>query len=191
MCQYLLFKNRVSAFYLFLLQFLVFKKIMSVFMKWDIYGPLIVWSLMFFVGSFLQYIAFDKAGVFYNLPPDLALWAVGILFTICVSEGALNKAKIATTYTKKKNGLGYMVDYDITLPENITSGSKMMYLFLIVICIWIVSLLLSGSSQESMEALSASAVIKLNQSYFVLMLSYFLSFLSVGLALHTLNEVSQ
>ena len=161
-------------------------------MRWDIYGPLVFWSVMFLIGASIQYVTFNKGGVFYNLPSDLALWATGIMFSICVSEPALNQAKLTPNYKKHQNGRGFSVDYDITLPEEINSTPKLTYFFLICIAIWIGSILLSGTSQASIAAITpATTTLQLVAFYSGLSLSYFLSFFSVGLALYTLREAAQ
>lgn len=159
-------------------------------MKWDIYGPLIFWSLMFLVGASVQYVAFDQNGIIFSLPIDLSLWATGILFSICVSKQAISDAKLIPKYKKHEDGQGFSINYDVTLPENIDSTPKLTYFFLFGIAIWIISILLSGISKEALEA-GASATANLNylKIYSALSLSYFLSFFSVGLALNTLGEV--
>jgi len=109
-------------------------------------GPLFSWTVLFGIGILFKYAAFQNSAVWFEIAPEATLWATGIFFTTAVSDAAFSRAKILPKYTRKANGLGYEMDYEVTLPESYdpTSHSKFLYLFLGSLGAWILNVFISG-----------------------------------------------
>lgn len=109
-------------------------------------GPLFSWTVLFGIGILFKYAAFHNSAVWFEIAPEATLWATGIFFTTAVSDAAFSRAKILPVYTRKANGLGYEMDYKVTLPESYdpTSHSKFLYFFLGSLGAWILNVFISG-----------------------------------------------
>lgn len=154
-------------------------------MRLEVMGPLVFWSLMFAVGAAIKFSAFQDARVLFDLPPQAALWASGILFSLSVSEQTYFRAKLVPRYTRHKTRPGFSVDYDVTIPEDPGFSPRFIYLFLVGMAAWIFCLLLSGygasQTARQLDGLRIASVA----------VSYLLSAVVVGVALRSLYEVTR
>src|SRR5215470_14970613 len=106
-------------------------------------GPLICWSIMFAVGVMVKYFTFKNDSVWFDIAPDVTLWATGILFTIAAADAF--QPKLLSKYAKKETGMGFEMDYEVTLSETYEPAqSKYLYLFLFGLGGWIINIFLSG-----------------------------------------------
>ena len=156
-------------------------------MKIEIVGPLIFWSLMFVVGAAIKVVAFGSTAVWFEIQPAACLWATGVLFSLAVSERTYFRAKLVTQISRKPTGSGIVVDYVVTIPEDLDFTPKFMYLFLVGVAIWIFSLLLSG---YAMGVYSISHNLTVG-SIISTAISVLLASGIVITAVRTLNEVSK
>lgn len=156
-------------------------------MKIEVLGPLIFWSLMFILGAAIKLVAFRSTTVWFEVQPAAALWATGVLFTLAVSERTYFRAKLVTQISKKPSGSGIEVEYVVTIPDDLDFTPKFMYLFLIGVVMWMLTLLLSGYASE---LYSASQSLTLGG---LLAISFSVLFASgiVVTAVRTLHEVSK
>lgn len=116
--------------------------------KYEIYGPLIFWGLLFTCAGVIKYFAYDNDSFWIDIPTELALWSTGILFTLASSERSYSRAKLNTEYTKKQSGTGYEVDFKVVVGDELGFTSKFLYLFLASIVIWIISIIMQGEIVE-------------------------------------------
>ena len=154
-------------------------------MRLEVWGPLIFWSLMFAVGAAIKFSTFQDSGVFYDIAPEAALWATGILFSLSVSEQAYFGVRLVPRYKRHVSRSGFSLSYEVTLPQDPNFGPRFVYIFLVGMAIWIFCLLLSGYGASQPAA---------SQSWWAIvstLLSYFLAALLVGAALRCLYEVTR
>lgn len=156
-------------------------------MKLETYGPLLVWGVMFAMGAAIKVVAFDSDSLFFDVGPDAALWAVGILFSLAVSEQSHTGARLVHTVTKKPTGAGVEVDYAVFINDDPGFKPKLLYLFVAGIAIWIFVLLVSGVAQEDYSGASRYTVRILVYA----LLGLALAFTSVMLALRALLEATK
>lgn len=109
-----------------------------------IWGPLAFWSAMFIIGAAIRLAAFNDLAFWFRLPQDAALWAAGLLFSLAVSEQTYLGTSLTQRIIRKEGGLGYSVDYDVTLREEVGFTPKFMYLFLLGVAIWVLTIVLTG-----------------------------------------------
>ncbi|MCI0487717.1 MAG: hypothetical protein L0229_14080 [Blastocatellia bacterium] len=156
-------------------------------MKIEVVGPLIFWSLMFVVGAAIKVFTFGSTTVWFEIQPSVSLWATGVLFSLAVSERTYFRAKLVTQISRKPTGAGIIVDYVVTLPDELDFTPKFMYLFLIGVAIWILTLLLSGYAlgvYSSSHSLSLGGLLAISISVLLA------SGITIA-AVRTLNEVSK
>jgi hypothetical protein len=156
-------------------------------MRLEVIGPLIFGTIMYITAILIKVFTFSDFSFWTQISPDISLWALGILFTIAVSEKTYSNAKLMPKITRHPSGFGYSVDYDITITEHIGFTPKYLYMFLVAVPIWIINILISGfvtASFNSAKVLSISII-------FGLFFSVFLATFIVIAALRALYEVSK
>jgi hypothetical protein len=114
-------------------------------MELKIMGPLICWSIMFAMGIMIKLFTFKNDSVWFDIAPDATLWASGILFTL-VAADAFYRPKFLSKYAKKETGMGFEMDYEVTLSDSYEpiTHSKYLYLFLFALAGWIINIFISG-----------------------------------------------
>lgn len=133
-------------------------------------GPLIVWVLTFAIGAAIKLVAFESDSLLFDVPPDATLWAVGVFFSLAVSEQTYSGARLKSTVNKTEAGDGYQVTYGITLSDQPGFTPKFMYVLLVGITAWIVTLLLSGYAAKQygqVHNYSTRSVVALTGSYVI------------------------
>jgi len=70
---------------------------------------------MFAIGVMVKYFTFKNDSVWFDIAPDVTLWATGILFTIAAADAF--QPKLLSKYAKKETGMGFEMDYEVTLSE--------------------------------------------------------------------------
>jgi hypothetical protein len=115
-------------------------------MNTKLIGPLFSWTILFGIGTLFKYAAFHNSAVWFEIAPQATLWATGIFFTTAVADATFSPAKVLPKYTRKVNGLGYEMNYEVTLPESYdpSSPSKYLYFFLGSLGAWILNVFISG-----------------------------------------------
>ena len=156
-------------------------------MKIEVIGPLIFWTMMFITAAFIKVFAFSDYSFWTQIPPDISLWAMGILFTIAASEKTYSNAKLVPRITRHTSGAGYSVDYDVTVTDNIGFTPKYLYLFLLAVPIWIINILISGFVTDSYRTTKVFTLPIVSG----LSVSAFLASLIVVAALKALYEVAK
>lgn len=151
----------------------------------EVYGPLIFWSLMFLIGTFIKVFAFNDSSFWIQIPQEISLWATGVLFTLSTSEKTYYNARLTPKYAK--NAAGFQVDYEITLDDEFGFKPKFIYLFLIGATIWIINLILSNVLTEMMAS-TTSTTLKL---VFAIVIPYLLSVFITIIALYSTYEISR
>jgi|SRR5215831_11301980 len=108
-------------------------------------GPLISWSVMFAIGVMVKYFTFRNDSVWFDIAPEITLWASGILFAIAAAD-LFYQPKILSKYAKKETGMGFEMDYEVTLSgsNEPTAHSRYLYLFLFGLAGWIINIFISG-----------------------------------------------
>ena len=149
-------------------------------------GPLVFWSVMYFISAVVKLGAYEDIDVYFEVAPEAALWATGILFTLTASENTYFPARLKLRTSKKPSGTGYDVDYDVVLPEEeIGFTPKFLYFFVVSVGIWIITVLLSGHAIKSFSSANEITLcIFLETSLSVLLAAGL-----VGFTLKTLYEV--
>ena len=110
-----------------------------------------MWAAAFSTGAAIKLVAFESDSLLFDAGPDAALWALGIFFSLAVSEQSHSGARISHTVKKKPTGAGFEVDYAVTIDEDPGFKPKFLYLFLAGFVIWIFVLLLSGVAQQEYD----------------------------------------
>lgn len=153
--------------------------------KLKIYGPLVVWSLLFLTSAIIKVYAFNDHNYWITFPSEISLWALGILFSSSASEQTYHAAKLAPKITKQKSG--YSVEYSVTITDSVGFTPKYLYLFFAAIPIWIWTMLIAGHvSAEYAKTGSISIGIILSSS-----LSYVVSSAITISAIRVVREVSK
>jgi hypothetical protein len=156
-------------------------------MNLRVLGPLIFWTLMFTIGTAIKIITFQDSTVWFQLAPQICLWASGILFTLAVSPQTYERTRVVKSITKDPSGRMLQVGWDVVAPDDISFIPAYVYLFLSGMVVWILTLLLSGLAGRQFAA--AGAIDWGSAS--LLAISTFLSAGLVGITLYTLREVTQ
>lgn len=107
------------------------------------YGPLIFWFFMFAIIAIIKAFAFKNYDFWIVIPPELALWSTGILFTLASSEETYRSAKIKESINKKDGGKGITIDYDVVVGDDYGFKARYLYLFLFSLVIWLAVILVS------------------------------------------------
>ena len=168
-------------------------------MELKLMGPLICWSIMFVIGIMIKLFTFKNDSVWFEIAPDVTLWASGILFTLAAAD-AFYRPRILSKYAKRETGTGFEMDYEVTLPESYEpiTHSKYLYLFLLGLGGWIINIFISGfiSSRVLQGVATQNPVPQALPGYdtvfFVLLLvSVLIASSMVFIALLALREVSK
>ena len=77
------------------------------------------------------------------IPPELALWSTGILFTLASSEDTYRSAKIKESINPKSTGKGIEISYEVELGDDYGFKARYLYLFLFSLVIWFGVILVS------------------------------------------------
>ena len=152
-------------------------------MNWRFVGPLIFGALSFAVASGIKLIAFRNFTFYIDLFPDLALSATGILFSFAVSEQALFGARTTNQVRRAETGTGVIMEFGVSLPDQIEFNPRFIYLFMICMAVWILTLLCAGQAQalQKESAYAASGAF--------IMLSAAMAGTTVGIAVRSLRQV--
>ncbi len=153
--------------------------------KLSVYGPLVAWSLLFMTSAVIKAFAFRDHLYWINIPSEISLWALGVLFTLSASEQTYYNARLVPKVTKQKTG--YSVEYGVTISDSVGFTPKYLYLFLIGIPVWIWTMLIGGSISRTY---SGSGIIDI-KILFLSAVSYFIAFVLVFSAIRVLHEVSK
>jgi hypothetical protein len=113
---------------------------------------------MFVIGAAIKLVAFKSPTVWFEVQPAAALWATGILFTLAVSERTYFRARLVTQVSKKSSGSGVDVNYVVEIPDDLAFSSKMIYLFVGGVAIWILTILLSGYAYAAYSSLQGFSI---------------------------------
>jgi hypothetical protein len=170
-------------------------------MELKIMGPLICWSIMFAIGIMIKHFTFKNDAVWFDIAPEATLWASGILFTIAAVDG-FYQPKILAKYAKKETGMGFEMDYQVTLQGSYepTAHSKYLYLFLLGLGGWLVNIFISGFISSRVLAQGVSnqtnpspqALPGYDGIFFVLLVvAVLIASSMVFIALQALREVSK
>lgn len=117
-------------------------------MNLNVWGPLLFATMLFIISASVKIIAFKNHNVWLEVAPELALWAVGIFFSLSISEELILGGKTVRTVSKKASGRGLEIDYVPVLPDNVEFSPKYIYLLIYGIMIWVLTTLLSGQAIE-------------------------------------------
>jgi len=159
-------------------------------------GPLICWSIMFAIGVMVKYFTFKSDSVWFDIAPDVTLWATGILFTIAAAD-AFYQPKLLSKYAKKETGMGFEMDYEVTLSETYEPmHSKYLYLFLSGLGGWIINIFISGFISARVHAAQANLLQQASSgfdaiSFALLVVAVVIASSMVFIALQALKEVSK
>ena len=156
-------------------------------MKHEVIGPLAVWTLFFIIASAIRYTTFDDNTFWVQIPPELSLWATGILFSLIVSENTYYQARLVPRIKRSSDGSGFTVKYEVTLPNQPSFTVKFIYLFLFALAIWILCILLSGTAQIAL----AVATPNLRDFLIPIVPAFLLAFILVGITLRALYDMAQ
>ena len=132
---------------------------------YEIYGPLLFWSFMFIIGAAIRAFALNDFSFWIVIPPEIALWSSGILFTLATSERTYHNVKLNSTYSKNADGKSVSINYDIEIGDDLGFKPKYLYLFLLSVMIWILTLLLNLwipsyiEKEESNQILLIAAIV--------------------------------
>lgn len=137
-------------------------------MTLKVVGPLLFATMLFIVSSAIKAVSFQSFNFYLDMPQEFALWGVGIVFSLAVTEHTHFGVKTVHTITRKKTQTGYEIDYGIVLPEQYHFTPKYIYLFVFSMMLWILTLVLCGRGSiwitdpkmqfEAISAISASFV---------------------------------
>ncbi|MDA3789480.1 MAG: hypothetical protein PF503_13440 [Desulfobacula sp.] len=155
-------------------------------MNLKVWGPILFATMLFIVGAAIKIIAFKSDNVFFEMPPDFALWAVGIMFSLAVSEQTQFGGRTYYDISKNKSGTGILVDYKISLPDELSFSPKYIYFFVYSMMIWILTILLSGEA----SALNSIANYSIYKITAINLVSLALAGTSIGVSIRSLLEVS-
>ena len=157
-----------------------------------VWGPIIIWSLMFLIAFIIKLIAFKDFDVFFDIAPEATLWASGVLFTIAESDMVFTKAKISPRYKRKAGIIGYEMDYEIELPEKYDPRDHVIFLYLFVIALvaWVLNLFISNLAMitYSVAQQNGDSIIVPLAYYFI---TIFLATIMIVLALRSTRNVSK
>lgn len=152
-----------------------------------VWGPLVFASMLFLISSIIKLIAFKNNSFYIEMPSEFSLWAVGILFSLSVSEQTIFGGKTGYQISKKQSGTGIEVDYQVILPDQLEFTPKYIYLFVFSMSVWIICLLLCGQANTYLHATQP----EINLCALVTVIAYMIAGLSIGIALKALVEVGQ
>lgn len=140
---------------------------------------------MFAIGATIRLAAFEDSAFWWHIPPEVALWSAGVLFSLAVSEQTYFGSRLNPRVVPKEGGLGYSVDYDVTIPTQAGFTPKFIYLFLFVVAVWVLDLVLGGFAQKTFETggFQTSVIV-------ATAISYFLAAGAVAAAVRGLYEVT-
>jgi hypothetical protein len=113
-------------------------------MNLKIVGPLLFAAMLFITSASIKIISFKNHNVWLDVSPELTLWAVGIFFSLSISEQTQFGGKTAYRISRKTSGTGIEINYDVILPDKLEFSPKYVYLFVFSIMIWILTILISG-----------------------------------------------
>lgn len=165
-------------------------------MDLKVIGPLVCWSIMFAVGVMVKYFTFKNDSVWFDIAPDVTLWATGILFTIAAAD-AFYQPKLLSKYAKKETGMGFEMDYEVTLSETYEpTHSKYLYLFLFGLGGWIINIFMSGFISARVHTAQANLLQQAPSgfdafSFALLIVAVVIASSMVFIALQALKEVSK
>lgn len=149
-------------------------------MSWRTAGPVVFATLLFVIELSIKGMAYNKQDIWIELPPSIALWAVGVLFSLAVSEQTLLRGGVGYRATAQPGKPVIELEYELRLPSQIDFTPKYLYLFVVIMTVWIVALLLSQ------EALANPGRVQ-----FLMPCAWFLSGGSVAVALLTLTRADR
>lgn len=153
-------------------------------MSLKVCGPIIFSTLLFIIGGTIKIVAFNQ-NIIFEIPPYFALWSTGILFTLAVSEQTLFRGKPSYQISRTPSGSGIIIEYSISLPDDLDFSPKFLYFFVGSMMIWILSILFSGLTAQLYTTLN-----HWNSKISILyLINFSLSGLSIGIALRSLLEV--
>ena len=165
-------------------------------MDLKVIGPLVCWSIMYAVGVMVKYFTFKNDSVWFDIAPDVTLWATGILFTIAAAD-AFYQPKLLSKYAKKETGMGFEMDYEVTLSEAYEpTHSKYLYLFLFGLGGWIINIFICGFISARVHTAQANLLQQSPSgfdafSFSLLIVAVVLASSMVFIALQALKEVSK
>jgi hypothetical protein len=149
-----------------------------------LYGPLFFWTVMFIIGSAIQYSSFSDSLFWLDVPQGISLWATGILFTLTMSEQTYHRAKLVPRVSRDPGQPSYSVAFDIDIADNPGFDPIYLFLFLAGIAAWIGCLLLGGHARAAYIA----APDTINIAYLLAPIAYSIAASVVTMAIRTLRE---
>jgi hypothetical protein len=154
----------------------------------EVFGPLLFWTLMFIIAMAIKVITFSDYTPWFQIAPEASLWAAGILFAIAVSEQTY--FPIRRRLITKQSASGYALEEVESSPErNVGFTPRFIYMFLIVMALWLLTLLLGEYAAKEFGRLRAFA---LHPWLFLAFgSSVFLAAVAVWVALTGLREVAE
>lgn len=155
-------------------------------MNLKISGPLLFATMLFIISAAIKIISFKNQNVWLEVSPELSLWAVGIFFSLSISEQTQFGGKTAYRVSRKTSGTGIEINYEVILPDNLEFSPKYIYLFVYSIMIWILTILISGYAVGLFSNVNQWTL----QVCFSNALGLILSGTIVGAAVRCLYEVS-
>jgi hypothetical protein len=154
-------------------------------MNLKVFGPLLFAGMLFVTSAAIKIISFRNHNVWLEVSPELTVWAVGIFFSLSVSEQTQFGGKTKIRASKKSPGT---VEFKIeaVLPDRFEFSPKYVYMFMYSIMMWILTILISGYAVGLFSAEHQwTARIWLSN-----VIGLILSGSTVGAALRCLSEVS-
>ena len=151
-------------------------------MQTRVVAPITLIVVMTSVTIGIKVIAFGHLDIAFRLPQNMALWAVGILFSLAVAEPALLRASLAEEYKPSPETNEIRLRYDVVFPEQITRSPKYLLFFNVATGLWVLVVLLTEKAIAISTGTAAMAYATT---------AYFLAGAAVGLSVHSLLEADQ
>ncbi len=142
------------------------------------YWPLLVWALLFTLGSVIKWLAFGSENIMLDVPQDACLWATGMLLAEVLAERDRAGAILLPRFHQYTGGgqVGYDVRYDIGLTGDPRPSLRTLISAIATMVIWILCLMVTQSIMAEPPRIDRSIGI---------VLIYIFGLISVTLALWT------
>lgn len=114
------------------------------------WGPLLMWAACFAVSALVKAQIFSATDVWYSLPPDAALWAVGLLLADILSRQNSAGFEIDPDYLPQEGGV--YVKANLTHTGDLRENPGRTSLAMVGMVLWIMALVLSEKGLKTREA---------------------------------------
>lgn len=150
----------------------------------EITGPLILLIMLLAISAAIKGVAFQVQTLAFELAPDLALWALGIVFSVAATARTYFGGQLVYRVTRDPGGRAMRVDYDVSLPEQIEAGPRHLYMLMYTVTVWILVIVFDSDATRRFVASVTVDWVAQAMNFGCL----FLSATAIGLALATLKQ---